>query len=98
MHVQRRVADVRLQDVRELPADFDGRFDAVTLLGCMEHMTKSSWPRGRCQAAFRGVLANARVNIIEMITGLTDISVFIPQADIERAEALLQRVLQHYAK
>ena len=52
--------DVRLQDVRELPADFDGRFDAVTLLGCMEHMTKSSWPRGRCQDTFRGVLANAR--------------------------------------
>jgi len=49
-------------------------------------------------AEFTGVLANARVNIIEMITGLTDISVFIPLADIERAEALLQRVLQHYAR
>lgn len=48
-------------------------------------------------AEVTGVLANSRVNIIEMITGLTDISVFIQQHDVERAEALLMRVLEHYA-
>jgi aspartate kinase len=47
-------------------------------------------------AEITGLLANARINIVEMITGLTDISVFILQADMPRAEALLQRVLQQY--
>ena len=48
-------------------------------------------------AEVTGVLANARINIIEMITGLTDISVFINYADLEKAETLLKRVLEHYA-
>jgi aspartate kinase len=48
-------------------------------------------------AEVTGVLANARINIVEVITGLTDISVFIQQSDIERAETLLRRVLEHYA-
>lgn len=48
-------------------------------------------------AEVTGVLANARINIIEMITGLTDISVFIDYADVEKAETLLRRVLEHYA-
>lgn len=48
-------------------------------------------------AEVTGVLGNARINIIEMITGLTDISVFINFAELERAEALLSRVLEHYA-
>jgi len=48
-------------------------------------------------AEVTGVLANARINIIEMITGLTDISVFISFDDVEKAETLLKRVLEHYA-
>jgi aspartate kinase len=48
-------------------------------------------------AEVTGVLANARINIIEMITGLTDISVFIDFGDSQKAEALLRRVLEHYA-
>jgi aspartate kinase len=48
-------------------------------------------------AEVTGVLANARINIIEMITGLTDISVFINFDDVEKAETLLKRVLEHYA-
>jgi aspartate kinase len=48
-------------------------------------------------AEVTGVLANSRINIIEMVTGLTDISVFIAHTDLERAEALLSRVLEHYA-
>ena len=44
-----------------------------------------------------GVLANARVNIIELITGLTDIALFIEQKDMDRAETLLARVIEHYA-
>jgi aspartate kinase len=48
-------------------------------------------------AEVTGVLANARINIIEMITGLTDISVFINFDDVTKAETLLRRVLDHYA-
>ncbi|MDQ3022967.1 MAG: ACT domain-containing protein [bacterium] len=48
-------------------------------------------------AEVTGVLANARINIIEMITGLTDISVFINFDDVEKANTLLRRVLEHYA-
>jgi aspartate kinase len=48
-------------------------------------------------AEVTGVLANARINILEMITGLTDISLFIEQKDMDRAEALLSRVIEHYA-
>ena len=46
---------------------------------------------------YTGVLANARITIIEMITGLTDISVFIHFDDVQKAETLLKRVLEHYA-
>jgi aspartate kinase len=48
-------------------------------------------------AEVTGVLANARVNIIEMITGLTDIALFIDHKDMDRAETLLARVIEHYA-
>jgi aspartate kinase len=48
-------------------------------------------------AEVTGVIANARINIIEVITGFTDISVFIGWDDLDRAEALLRRVLEHYA-
>ena len=47
-------------------------------------------------AEVTGVLGNARINIIEMITALTDISVFIDQKDMDRAEELLSRVLEQY--
>lgn len=47
-------------------------------------------------AEITGLLANARINIVEMITGLTDISVFMLQTELPRAEALLDRVLQQY--
>lgn len=47
-------------------------------------------------AEITGLLANARINIIEMITGLTDISVFILQADMPRAAEILQRALRSY--
>ena len=52
--------DVRVQDIRTLPSSYDGRFDAVTMLGSLEHFTKSSWSRERCLDTFRGVLANGR--------------------------------------
>jgi aspartate kinase len=48
-------------------------------------------------AEVTGVLAYSRINIIEMVTGLTDISVFISHDELEKAEALLSRVLEHYA-
>ena len=43
-----------------------------------------------------GVIANARINIVEVITGYTDISVFVSWEDMDRAEELLRRVLEHY--
>ena len=49
-------------------------------------------------AEITGVLANARINIVEVITGLTDISVFVDFAQLDRAETLLRRVLEHYAR
>jgi aspartate kinase len=48
-------------------------------------------------AEVTGVLANARINIIEMITGLTDISLFINYADLPKGFELLGRVLEHYS-
>ncbi len=48
-------------------------------------------------AEVTGVLANARINIIEAITGLTDICIFLNWADMDRAETLLRRVLEQYA-
>ena len=48
-------------------------------------------------AEITGVLANARVNIVEMITGLTDISVFVDFHSLDRAEMLLRRVLERYS-
>lgn len=47
-------------------------------------------------AEVTGVLANARINIIEAITGMTDISVFINYKELGKAEALLRRVLDHF--
>jgi len=47
-------------------------------------------------AEVTGVVANARINIIEVITGYTDISVFVSWEELDRAEALLRRVLEHY--
>jgi len=47
-------------------------------------------------AEVTGVIANARINIIEVITGYTDISVFINWSDMDRAETLLRHVLEHY--
>lgn len=48
-------------------------------------------------AEVTGVIANARINIIEVITGFTDISVFVSWEELDRAEELLRRVLEHYA-
>lgn len=48
-------------------------------------------------AEIAGVLANARINIVEVITSLTDISVLVQDADMDRAETLLMRVLERYA-
>ena len=48
-------------------------------------------------AEVTGVLANARINIIEAITGMTDISVFINYSELGKAAALLRRVLDHFA-
>lgn len=45
-------------------------------------------------AEITGVLANARIPVVEMLTGLTDISIFIPYAELDRAEILLRRVLE----
>jgi aspartate kinase len=44
-----------------------------------------------------GVLANARINIVELISVLTDISVFVNHDDLDRAEMLLRRVLERFA-
>ncbi|MBN2082843.1 ACT domain-containing protein [bacterium] len=44
-----------------------------------------------------GVLANAKINIIEIITSLSDISVFVAQDDMDKAEQLLGRVLERLA-
>lgn len=48
-------------------------------------------------AEVTGVLANARINVLEVITGLTDISIFISYGDMDRAEKLLGRVLEHFS-
>ncbi len=48
-------------------------------------------------AEVTGVLANARINVLEVITGLTDISIFIAYGDMDRAEELLGRVLEHFS-
>ena len=48
-------------------------------------------------AEVTGILANARINIVELITSLTDISVFVNYQDLDRAEMLLSRVLERFA-
>ncbi|MCB1219384.1 MAG: hypothetical protein H7A35_10790 [Planctomycetales bacterium] len=48
-------------------------------------------------AEVTGVLANARINVLEVITGLTDISIFIAYGDMDKAEKLLGRVLEHFS-
>ncbi|MCB1216091.1 hypothetical protein KDL44_01780 [bacterium] len=48
-------------------------------------------------AEVTGVLANARINVLEVITGLTDISIFIAYGDMDKAETLLGRVLEHFS-
>jgi aspartokinase len=47
-------------------------------------------------AELTGLLANNRIKTIEIVTGLTDISLFVPYEDLDRAEDLLRRVLEHY--
>ncbi len=47
-------------------------------------------------AEVTGILANARINIVEVITGLTDISLFLAYEDLDRAEALLGRLIEDY--
>jgi len=47
-------------------------------------------------AEVTGILANARINIVEVITGLTDISLFLAHEDLQRAEALLGRLIEDY--
>ena len=54
-------------------------------------------PHGAVKGNLKAKGKGLRAAIIELITGLTDISVFINYADIERAETLLRRVLEHYA-
>ncbi len=43
------------------------------------------------------LLANMRINIIELITGLTDITLFIDHHNLTRAETLLRRALERYS-
>ena len=45
-----------------------------------------------------GVLSNARINIIEIITGLTDISVYINYTDMDAAEGLLRTVMGQFVE
>ena len=47
-------------------------------------------------AEITGMLANARIPVAELLTGLTDISVFIPFTELDRAEVLLRRVLDSF--
>jgi aspartate kinase len=42
------------------------------------------------------LLANTRINIIELITGLTDITLFIDHRNLASAETLLRRALERY--
>jgi len=44
-----------------------------------------------------GVLANAKINIIEIITSLSDISVFVAADDMDKAAQLLGHVLERLA-
>jgi aspartate kinase len=48
-------------------------------------------------AEIAGVLANARICIIELITSLTDISIFVGHGQLDRAETLLRRVVERFA-
>ena len=60
--VAERRLDVRLQDIVTLPAsEYAGRFDAVSMIGSLEHFCKSHWSRGRRRSTYRKVLENARM-------------------------------------
>lgn len=48
-------------------------------------------------AEVTGILANARINIVEVITGLTDISLFLAYQDLDTAENLLGRLIEDYS-
>jgi aspartate kinase len=48
-------------------------------------------------AEITGVLANAKLNILETVTSLSDISVFLNYGDLDTAEKLLGRVLERFA-
>lgn len=49
-------------------------------------------------AEITGVLANARINIVEIITSLTDISVFVDYGALDQTEALLSRFLGRFTE
>ena len=48
-------------------------------------------------AEITGVLANARINVVELVTSLTDISLYITFSQLDQAETLLRRVVERYA-
>ena len=48
-------------------------------------------------AEVTSILANARITIAELITSLTDISIFVSFSQLDQAETLLRRVVERFA-
>ncbi|MCH7472756.1 ACT domain-containing protein [bacterium] len=97
-------SEVAEQAYRELHAVLSERFPELTSINlrggvgelCLSSAKFIDQPGVITEVA--SVLSNAKINIIEVITGLTDISVFVPHEEMDRAESLLSRVLEHFAE
>ena len=55
-----RGLDIRLQDGRSMPAEYMSAFDAVTLLGSLEHFAKMHWSKEKRLRVYASVLNSAR--------------------------------------
>jgi cyclopropane fatty-acyl-phospholipid synthase-like methyltransferase len=59
-HCLKHHLQVRLADARHLPQDLIGQFDAVTALGSIEHMVKTSWTEAEINQAYQGLFLEAK--------------------------------------
>ena len=51
----------RIGDARNIPSDLHGKFDAVTMLGSVEHMAKVSWPTENTNAVYETLFEQSRL-------------------------------------
>jgi cyclopropane fatty-acyl-phospholipid synthase-like methyltransferase len=60
-HCSKQGLEVRIADARKIPSDLYGKFDAVSLLGSVEHMAKVSWSPEQADEAYASIFEQARL-------------------------------------